>query len=113
MRGLRLRSIRFYAAIFLAWGAVAPSASFGDDEADRDERLLASLPEGLGKEETFYACHGCHSFRLVAQQGLSRAHWDDLLDWMVEEQGMNEIEGEDRKLILDYLAEHYNQDRIR
>ena len=91
-----------------ALACVMPTASVAQDA---DEALLASLPEGPGKEETFYACHGCHSFRLVAQQGLSRKRWDEMLDWMVEEQGMPELEGGERELILDYLAAHYNETR--
>ena len=45
---------------------------------------------------------------IVKQQGLSRAAWDESLDWMVEEQGMPPIE-EDvvRNRILDYLASHF------
>ena len=78
-----------------------------------DEALLASLPEGPGKEETFYLCHTCHSFRLVSQQRLSRIHWDETLDWMVEEQGMPEIEDDERVLILDYLEAHYGEDAPR
>lgn len=85
-------------------------ASFAPAVAADDEALLESLPEGPGKDETFYLCHTCHSFRLVRQQRLSRPHWDELLDWMVEEQGMPEIVGEERELILDYLGAHYGED---
>jgi cytochrome c len=92
------------AAVLLSvcWGTV------GAVQLD-DEAILASLPEGPGKEEAFYACHGCHSFFLVRQQRLSRTHWDELLDWMVEEQGMPEIESEERELILDYLETNYGE----
>ena len=34
-----------------------------------------------------------------------------MFEWMVEEQGMSEIEEPDRTEILDYLAAHYNTDR--
>ena len=98
-------------AILVAWGVAPPSLLIAEAPLDRDEALLASLPEGPGKEETFYACHGCHSFRLVAQQGLSRKHWDETLDWMVEEQGMPELDDDERTLILDYLEAHYNETR--
>ena len=64
-----------------------------------------------GVEATFYACTACHSEMIVAQQGLSRDHWDELLEWMVDEQGMSEIDEPDRTEILDYLAAHYNEDR--
>ena len=33
---------------------------------------------GAGRDETFYACTACHGFKLVAQQGLTRAQWDEL-----------------------------------
>ena len=45
------------------------------------------------------------------QQGLTRKGWDEVLVWMVEEQGMYEIEEPDRTVILDYLSTHYNEDR--
>jgi cytochrome c len=48
---------------------------------------------------------------IVAQQGLTRDEWDEMFEWMVEEQGMSEIEEPDRTQILDYLAAHYNTDR--
>jgi cytochrome c len=67
------------------------------------------LAEGV--EATFYACTACHSEMLVVQQGNSREDWDYLLDWMIEEQGMFEIEPDERNIILDYLAENYNIDR--
>ena len=62
-------------------------------------------------KRTFYACNACHSERIVAQQGLSRSHWDELLVWMVDEQEMDEIDETDRTVILDYLAAHYGEDR--
>ncbi|WP_305987305.1 hypothetical protein [Roseibium sp. MMSF_3544] len=64
-----------------------------------------------GVEETYYACTACHSEMIVAQQGLSRDDWVEMLDWMVEEQGMYEIEEPDYSLIVDYLSQHYGEDR--
>ena len=68
----------------------------------------AGLPEGLGREEVFYTCQVCHSLKIVTQQGLSHEGWDETLDWMVEEQGMDELDEPTRKLILDYLVVHFN-----
>lgn len=65
------------------------------------------LPAGVGREETFYLCTACHGFKIVAQQGMTRAQWDDSLNWMTTRHGMNPIEGDDRKLVLDYLEQHY------
>ncbi|NRA89009.1 MAG: cytochrome c family protein [Rhizobiales bacterium] len=72
---------------------------------------IGVLFRALGAEETFYSCNVCHSERIVAQQGLSRAHWDELLVWMVDEQEMDEIDEPDRTTILNYLTQHYGEDR--
>lgn len=72
---------------------------------------FGGLPIGAGAEETFYTCSSCHSIRLVRQQGLTRAGWDELIDWMIEEQDMAEVDAEDRKLILNYLSSYYNIDQ--
>jgi cytochrome c len=74
----------------------APARDFGPD-----------WPPGPGQAEAGLLCDSCHSLTLVKQQKLSRATWDKLLVWMVEEQGMAEQAPEDRELILDYLAEHF------
>ncbi|MET0866463.1 MAG: hypothetical protein ABWY35_00080, partial [Pseudorhodoplanes sp.] len=42
-----------------------------------------------------------------AQQGMTRAQWDDSLNWMTTRHGMNPLQGADRKLILDYLETHF------
>ncbi len=69
------------------------------------------LPDTAGREETFYTCSACHSFTLVAQQGLTREGWDELIDWMVEEQGMDEPDPETRERILTYLTRWFGPDR--
>ena len=79
-------------------GAVAQEENFG------------GLTEGPGREEVFYACDACHSIRLVTQQRLSRPRWDQLLDWMVAEQGMAQLTADERRVILDYLAANYGPD---
>ena len=94
-----------------AWGwslsTVPGSPAYAAD--DRDE--YQGLPPGTGRDEVFGLCGACHSMKLVTQQGLSRQRWDTVLDYMVEEQEMPEVDGEMRKLILDYLAEFYGPDR--
>lgn len=52
-------------------------------------------------------CSACHSLHLVAQQGLSKQRWDETLDWMVEEQGMDELNPDDREAVLVYLSTYY------
>ncbi len=64
-------------------------------------------PPGQGRELTGHVCNACHSLAIVKQQGLSRDSWDELLDWMVEEQGMDELGDEQRQQILNFLATHF------
>ncbi|WP_367714379.1 c-type cytochrome (plasmid) [Nitratireductor sp. GISD-1A_MAKvit] len=81
----------------------------GDEQAIEGD--FGNLKVAPGVDTTFYACTACHSEMIIAQQGLTREGWDEMLEWMVEEQGMDEIEEPDRTAILDYLATHYNEDR--
>lgn len=101
MTGLRAIAL---AVCSFALGSTATLAS-------EDGNEFGQLVDAPGVETTYYTCVACHSEMIIAQQGLSRAHWDELLDWMVEEQGMAELEEEERDEILDYLATHYNEDR--
>ncbi|WP_419903249.1 hypothetical protein [Kiloniella sp.] len=78
-------------------------------EAEEDE--TEGLAPGAGQEEVLIYCSACHSTRIVQQQGMNREGWDETLEWMVEEQGMSEIDEPDLSLILDYLAKHYSEDR--
>ena len=69
-----------------------------------DERGIDDFPEGKGREETANYCAACHSGRLVSQQGMTRGQWDETLDVMTERHKMPKLEGDERALILDYLA---------
>lgn len=69
------------------------------------------LPEGPGRDETFWTCSACHSFALVAQQRQTREGWEELINRMIEEQGMPPPDDAERALILAYLAEHFGLDR--
>lgn len=89
-----------------ATNAAVPAA--GDAGREYEFGILFDAP---GVEATYYACTACHSEMIVAQQGLTRDEWDEMFEWMVEEQGMSEIDEPDRTEILDYLAAHYNTDR--
>ena len=97
--------MRVHAAI-AALGVVLMAAP-----GEAEEGEYGVLFQAPGVEETFYACSACHSEKLVAQQGLPRERWERLLDWMVAEQGMTELEPEERAIILDYLTTHYGPDR--
>ncbi len=73
------------------------TTAFGDD-----------WPSGPGSTMTGYACSACHSLAIVKQQGLTRADWDELLDWMVDEQGMDVLPTDQRTQVLNYLSQHFN-----
>jgi hypothetical protein len=77
--------------------SAAPAYTPGEESPEE-------FPPAPGREEAFYACVACHNFKLVAAQGMSRSRWDDTLTFMTQRHGMPAIEGEDRRLILDYLA---------
>ncbi|MDP6516655.1 MAG: aldehyde dehydrogenase [Alphaproteobacteria bacterium] len=76
--------------------------------ADRDE-----LAEGSGDEQVAIYCVPCHSLAIVTQQRLSRRVWDEVLEWMVAEQGMPALAADERRIVLDYLATQYSPDRPR
>lgn len=63
-----------------------------------------ALPDGHGREDTFYRCTACHGTAVIRRSRLSRDRWDELMDWMTERHGMPVLEGDERRLIVDYLA---------
>ena len=94
-----------------AWVAIAglvldrarnrPTAFTPRDESPED------FPAGAGRDETFYACTACHSFKLVAQQGLSRAGWEDSINLMIRRHNMPPLDDKDRAVVLGYLEAAY------
>jgi len=101
----------------LAFGVVSAGATLAEitvtDDQGRSEVIydVGVLHPMPGAQITYDYCAACHSEMIIAQQGQTREGWDDILVWMVEDMGMNEIIEEDRNMILDYLAEYYNPDR--
>ena len=81
--------------------AVGQSTFIPRDESPED------FPEGKGRDETFYTCTACHGFKLVAQQGMTRAQWDDSINLMIRRHNMPVLDDKDRSAVLDYLAAAY------
>jgi hypothetical protein len=65
------------------------------------------LPPGPGRDDAFYSCTACHAFKLVAQQGLSRAQWDETIELMIVKHNMPPLDEKQRKAVLEYLATTY------
>lgn len=68
------------------------------------EETPESLPEGKGREETFYGCTACHGTAIIRQQGMTRERWDETMRVMTDKHGMPAYDGELRDIILDYLT---------
>lgn len=94
------RNLAFVAAMLLAVATVPAAAQAPEPREESAEQL----PAGPGREEAFGMCSACHAYKLVAAQSMSRERWDDTMTLMTDKHGMPKLEGEDRKLILDYLA---------
>lgn len=114
-RGLSDDSDRMDVIAFLNIMSNEPPETGGSDAAEVVTEAPAEdfgqLVVAEGVETTYYSCTACHSEMIVAQQGKTRKGWDELLEWMVEEQGMSELPEDEENQILDYLAEHYGTDR--
>jgi hypothetical protein len=68
---------------------------------------VADLPDGKGREATFYACTACHGVALIKAQGLTRDLWDASLDLMVSRHHMVPMKPAERTEVLDYLVEQF------
>ena len=88
----------------------AYAASSAPALAEEDE--FGGSPRAPGVEITYYTCSACHSFKLVAQQGLTKARWKDVLVWMVKEQEMEPLPPSDLTVVLGYLSKYYGPDRL-
>jgi hypothetical protein len=80
----------------IGWVGSAPSGHAAED--------YGGLPEAPDRDAVFFNCSACHSIQLVSQQNLSRERWDELLDWMVKENGMHPLSPWARTRIVNYLA---------
>jgi hypothetical protein len=89
-------------ALAVVLTVAVPQAASAQAVAPRDE-TPADYPAGPGRDQTFYTCTACHGFKLVAAQAQARGQWEDTLDFMTQRHAMPKLEGNDRKIVLDYL----------
>lgn len=102
---VRLREFSVVGAVALATGLLMLlSAAEGGAQTRPIEEAPEQYPAHPNRDDAFYFCTACHSFKIVAAQGMSRQRWDESFDWMVERHNMPDVQGEDRSRILDYLA---------
>jgi hypothetical protein len=108
---MMLKVLRSGVAGGFALATVVAIALFSATESTAQTKRVRPAEEGPeqypahpNRDDAFYFCTACHSFKIVAAQGMSRERWDESLNWMVQRHNMPEVQGEDRNKILDYLA---------
>jgi hypothetical protein len=82
---------------------VSPDAGKPAPHNDKVE----DMPDGKGRDVTFYTCTACHGVALIKAQGLTRDLWDNTFDTMLEKHRMPPVKADERAEILDYLAEQF------
>jgi len=97
-----LRSMGLAVAALL-WTAPAIAQTAFTPRDESPEEFVA----GAGRDETFYTCTACHGFKLVAQQGLTRAQWEDSINLMIRRHNMPALDDKDRAVVLGYLEAAY------
>ncbi|MBA4171556.1 MAG: hypothetical protein C0511_02610 [Hyphomicrobium sp.] len=101
---LQLRGARAAIALLAITMALVTAPPVWCQTAEKAEDKPENYPDGPHRENTFYFCTACHSFKLVAQQRLNRDQWNETLDWMQEKHALPKTEGEGRNELLDYLS---------
>ena len=91
--------------------AAAPSPDAGKPPPHNDK--VDDMPDGKGRDVTFYTCTACHGVALIKAQGLTRDLWDSTFDLMLEKHRMPPVKAAERAEILDYLAEQFPPRRRR
>jgi hypothetical protein len=93
--------------------AAPPAADADGPKLPQHNDTVEDLPDGKGRETTFYTCTACHGVALIKAQGLTRDLWDSTFDLMLEKHRMAPVKAEERAEILDYLAEQFPPRRGR
>ena len=91
------------ALVGVLWIAPALAQSTFTPREESPEEFVA----GPGRDETFYTCTACHGFKLVAQQGMTRAQWEDSINLMIRRHNMPVLDDKDRATVLGYLEAAY------
>jgi len=94
------------------WTPPAPKAAPAPASPDAGKPpphndMVEDLPEGPGREITFYTCTACHGVALIKAQGLTRDLWESTFDLMLEKHRMPPVKPAERAEILDYLSQQF------
>lgn len=91
----------FTAAAALAMALAVATGTTRAQSADDKPELYPDAPH---REQTFYACTACHSFKIVAAQGMTRQTWAETMTWMTAKHNLPKLDDKELDNVLDYLA---------
>jgi mono/diheme cytochrome c family protein len=98
-----MRRWKLAAPAVLLWISPALAQGTFTPREESPEEFVAAP----GRDEAFYTCTACHGFKLVAQQGMTRAQWEDSINLMVSRHNMPPLDDKDRAVVLGYLEAAY------
>ncbi|AGA76507.1 hypothetical protein [Echinicola vietnamensis] len=84
---------------------IPPPLENGDAVKD-GVHVATGLVAAEGYEVVVANCTNCHAANLITQNRGDKEHWEALIDWMQETQGLWDL-GQNEAIIVAYLAEHY------
>jgi mono/diheme cytochrome c family protein len=90
------------ALIFFCLGAGLPVPTIAQEPAP--------LPPANGQQLFEKNCGACHSLDLPKSQRLNRANWEWVIGDMVESFGLDWLEENELRAIIDYLSKAYGPD---
>jgi cytochrome c5 len=70
---------------------------------DAQARTTQDLKPGEGMKVVESHCVACHDAGLITGAEMTRVQWNQMIDEMIDLQGMGAPTEEDRTIILDYL----------
>jgi hypothetical protein len=111
MRCVGRGSLGALAALFALFALLTMDVSAQSKRERPPEETPEQYPAHPNRDDTFYFCTGCHSFKIIAQQGMSRERWNDTFDYMIERHKMVDPQGEQREQMLDYLSAAFPERR--
>ena len=89
----------FLATLLLGFLVAFLPSGFQDAQA----RTTQDLKPGEGMKVVETHCVACHDAGLITGAEMTRVQWNQLIDEMIDLQGMGAPTEKDRKIILDYL----------